>query len=571
VADGDVSLKFKLLGEDAGASRAFNKVGGASEHLHTRMTAVGVAIGSLAAGGAVALGALAVGAVRTGITTASALQQAEIGFKHMLGSAQKAQEFIGQLSVFAAKTPFEMPGLVDAARTLLGVGVAAKDVIPTLTAYGDAASALGIQQDAFQRIMIAVTQSMSAGKIKLGDMNQLANNGLPIWKLLADALHKPVPEIQDLISHGKLLSADVLPKLQAQMEKPDVYGGAMAEQSKTLAGLWSTMVDTFSQGMAKVLMPLVPLLQKVLPGAMDFLGKAFQGAADWISAAIPKVQGFATEAGPKLTPLLHALGAIITSVAGWVRDELIPVIQKTAAQVFPAVQNAVATVSAAFRDHQGMVNLVVAAFKIMASFTTTILIPVIGQLVSAVMATLGPAFRVIGTLVEAVVIPAFKLMMNAFMNTAGAIVDGAAWAFGWIPGIGPKLKAAQTAFHKFRDDVNAALAGITDRNVHVRVQVDTTTGQTYQAESKHRAMGGPVTAGVPYIVGEKGLELFVPTQSGTIIPNHKVGSSSSGGGGGDTHIHLNLGSGFVGSAREIGVAFSEALQRARAQGIPINV
>jgi hypothetical protein len=74
--------------------------------------------------------------------------------------------------------------------------------------------------------------------------------------------------------------------------------------------------------------------------------------------------------------------------------------------------------------------------------------------------------------------------------------------------------------------VNAALAGHhrPDRQ-HQRVQVDTVTGQTYQAESKHRAMGGPVSAGVPYIVGENGLELFVPTQSGTIIPNHKVGAS----------------------------------------------
>jgi hypothetical protein len=34
-------------------------------------------------------------------------------------------------------------------------------------------------------------------------MNQLANNGLPVWKLLSEAMHKPVPEIQDLISHGQ--------------------------------------------------------------------------------------------------------------------------------------------------------------------------------------------------------------------------------------------------------------------------------------------------------------------------------------------------------------------------------
>lgn len=34
----------------------------------------------------------------------------------------------------------------------------------------------------------------------------------------------------------------------------------------------------------------------------------------------------------------------------------------------------------------------------------------------------------------------------------------------------------------------------------------------------HRAMGGPVTAGMPYIVGENRPELFVPNQSGRIIP-----------------------------------------------------
>ena len=34
-----------------------------------------------------------------------------------------------------------------------------------------------------------------------------------------------------------------------------------------------------------------------------------------------------------------------------------------------------------------------------------------------------------------------------------------------------------------------------------------------------RAHGGPVTAGAPYIVGERGPELFVPQTSGTVIPN----------------------------------------------------
>jgi phage-related protein len=44
---------------------------------------------------------------------------------------------------------------------------------------------------------------------------------------------------------------------------------------------------------------------------------------------------------------------------------------------------------------------------------------------------------------------------------------------------------------------------------------------------KARALGGPVAAGQPYMVGENGPEMFVPYNSGKIIPNGKVGGTSS--------------------------------------------
>lgn len=37
------------------------------------------------------------------------------------------------------------------------------------------------------------------------------------------------------------------------------------------------------------------------------------------------------------------------------------------------------------------------------------------------------------------------------------------------------------------------------------------------------AIGGPVQAGSPYMVGERGPEMFVPNQSGSIVPNKKMG------------------------------------------------
>ena len=45
--------------------------------------------------------------------------------------------------------------------------------------------------------------------------------------------------------------------------------------------------------------------------------------------------------------------------------------------------------------------------------------------------------------------------------------------------------------------------------------------------AKPKAMGGPVAAGGSYLVGEKGPELFVPQQSGNIVPNHSLGGATN--------------------------------------------
>ena len=47
-------------------------------------------------------------------------------------------------------------------------------------------------------------------------------------------------------------------------------------------------------------------------------------------------------------------------------------------------------------------------------------------------------------------------------------------------------------------------------------------------ESMSRYMGGPVSAGMPYIVGEKGPEAFIPDRDGTIIPNNMLAGPMTG-------------------------------------------
>jgi len=76
---------------------------------------------------------------------------------------------------------------------------------------------------------------------------------------------------------------------------------------------------------------------------------------------------------------------------------------------------------------------------------------------------------------------------------------------------------------------------------------------------KPRALGGPVSAGSPYLVGERGPELFMPSRGGSIIPNNALG-------GGGTSVVVNVdasGSNVQGDqaqSRQLGIAISSAVQ-----------
>lgn len=51
------------------------------------------------------------------------------------------------------------------------------------------------------------------------------------------------------------------------------------------------------------------------------------------------------------------------------------------------------------------------------------------------------------------------------------------------------------------------------------------SGAISSAFGGFRAAGGSVSAGTPYVVGERGAELFVPSSNGTIVPNGGMGST----------------------------------------------
>ena len=77
-----------------------------------------------------------------------------------------------------------------------------------------------------------------------------------------------------------------------------------------------------------------------------------------------------------------------------------------------------------------------------------------------------------------------------------------------------------------------------------------------------RAIGGPVASGSPYVVGEKGPELFVPHASGTIVPNNRMGSSG-GGGSGSVTVNYNIAAGV--SRAELAPILEQERRRLKAE------
>jgi phage tail tape-measure protein len=147
-------------------------VGGAKDLL-TMLPGIGMAAG-LAGKAISALSAPVQDVIGRGFAYRSMWEQAEIGFTTMLGSAEAARKQLGDLASFAEKTPFEFPDTITGARRLMALGFAAKDVIPMLTAVGDATAALGGNADMLDRLTMALGQMRTKGKVSAEEMMQLA-------------------------------------------------------------------------------------------------------------------------------------------------------------------------------------------------------------------------------------------------------------------------------------------------------------------------------------------------------------------------------------------------------------
>jgi tape measure domain-containing protein len=386
-------------------------------------TFAAVAATGLAGVSVAAVGATAAGAT-LGVKTAASLEMAQVAFTTLLHSGERAKTFLSDLSSFAAATPFTLPGLVDASRQLLGVGANAKTIIPTLTAWGDTSGALGLTQDQFSRTMIALTQSMANGKIQAGDMLQITQAGIPIWAILARSLGKPVAEVRKLSENGKLLTADVLPKLEKQMEKD--YGGSMAKQAGTLNGIWSTFTDTLNIGLATAIQPLIPMLKTGLTGAIHGVGAAL--------AFIPKI---GAAVGPAFREIRSDVGLVISAfkdpdVTASGFHGVLETIGSDARRVFDVVSSGARSAVSWFHQivppvlevGRTVTSWLVPSIKIYGQYITQSLIPTVRNLILIFRRDVAPVLGFVARVVGGALLVGFRVVALTLQNVVGPVLVG---------------------------------------------------------------------------------------------------------------------------------------------------
>lgn len=168
-------------------------------------------------------------------------EQVEIAFETMLGSAEAAKELLAGLKEDARRTPFTLPGILDASKRLLAMGIEAGRLRDTIKILGDVAAGVGI--DKLPNLVLALGQVKAATKLRGSELRQFTEAGVPLLAELSESLGKTPAEIQKLISQGAISFEDVRKALENLTTGSGRFANLMERQSKSFLGLLSNIKD----------------------------------------------------------------------------------------------------------------------------------------------------------------------------------------------------------------------------------------------------------------------------------------------------------------------------------------
>jgi len=450
--------------------------------------------------------------IKSTIETNRKFQSLEASLKTFLGSAEKAAGAFGVLQEFAAKTPFSLQEVVGGFNRLISVGL--NPSITALEAFGNIASGTGKQLQQFVE---------AAADAAVGEFERLKEFGIKA-RSEGDKVVFTFKGVETEIRKDAEAIEGYLVNL-GQTE----FAGAIAEQANTLNGAFSNLGDAFDAfqvqigkaGLNESINDLARALSNIVrnsPDVAEAIGKKLGGAVQKLTGILESgsggIKAFAANMAAQITEAafnsVMALQSFTNALA------MLPGVGKidfseTIFGLAEMTENFRAMAEAAGKDGGATASIKDLDTSLKGILTS-------GQ------ASTESIREMLG------------LTKDEAKKTADIVGDSFGEAF---TKLSEGTMSAKDAFKSMAQDIIKQLYQI----FVVEKLVQSISGgitKFFNITPGARATGGSVQAGQPYIVGERGKELFVPRQSGNIVPNNKLG----GGGDGVTVVqNINISTG----------------------------
>ena len=171
------------------------------------------------------------------IMARAGLEDLELQFKPLLGSAEDAQKRIKELSQFASRTPFQLPEIAKASKVLETLTGGLLSTGKGLEMVGDSASVAGVS---FDELAVHIGRAYSNLQANRGAGESLAR--LQELGLVSGETRNQIEELQKS-ARGQ----EAWKVLRGELDKTE---GAMKGLSSTFTGKLSTLQDNFTNFMA---------------------------------------------------------------------------------------------------------------------------------------------------------------------------------------------------------------------------------------------------------------------------------------------------------------------------------
>ena len=395
-----------------------------------------------------------------------------------------AAAYAGVLLVDGVKSAIEDEAAqAKLATTLENVTGATKNQVAAVESYiTQTALANGITDDVLRpsldRLVRATKDVEEAQKLQTLALDIAAGTGKDL-SAVSEALAK---------AHDGNLGA--LKKLGVGIDenilKSKDFDAATAALAKTFEGQASTQAETFQGKMARLTVAFDEAKETVGSYVLDAITPLI---SSFVDKGIPAIQGIAENLSVKLGPAFQSIFKFIKEellpilITWWkfLYDEVIPAIGRIVVPILEGLKSAFDKIKKAITDNSTELQPFLGFLKTVWKFISENLVPLLGG--------------------------AFKLALEAI----GTIIAGLITGFSKLANFIDDVIGKMTAMVNFIKN-NPLVSGL--------------TGVISNVFGGARAMGGPVSPGKSYLVGERGPELFTPSGSGNIVPNSAMGGGT---------------------------------------------